>query len=491
MLNAPARDHRIKVTAMKGLLLPNTRTGESPSARSQRQSRLYVLLGGNGSGKSLFMNEIRRLNEENAYGISAVTGGMPGVVTESLKQLMTILADDRHTDDFFTLKSIWEETFPGNKITSAESGLRIRSRSGNDLIPLKTLSRGEKAGLYYIAAVLLAPKDALVLVDSPTLFLHPTAVGVLWDRIERARRDCRFVYDTNDANFASRQNRSTAIWIKDYDAASHSWEYQIITNGDLPDEIFLQMMGSRRPILFTEGDMAHSIDIRLYSTVFPEFTVKPLGSCDKVIESTRTMLSLRSMHHIDSYGLVDRDRRSDEEVGYLRAKHILVPEVAEVENIFLSPGVVETMAEIRGKNSKKVLKAVRQEVMHKFEQMLDDQALQHTRHRMKRDVERKIDARFTCITALELHIKSLIKKLRPREVFDRLRADFRRMLKGGDYEGVLKVFNHKPLLTGSCVSKLLGYSNSDDYISGVISAMKTPDEKAEKLRAEIRKLLNN
>lgn len=473
---------------MKAITLPECVTSNLPMARSRRQGRLFVLLGGNGSGKSLFMNEIRLLNNDNVYAISAVTGGIPGRVTASLRHLMTEIATDEEQSPFETLKTIWEETFPGNRIKVTDGKIRITNRSGKDSISLMTLSRGEKSALYYIAASLLAPKDALILVDSPSLFLHPTAVGPLWDRIERVRRDCRFVYDTNDTNFVARQNRSTAIWIKDYDAASHSWQYQVITNGDLPDEIFLEMMGSRRPVLFTEGDTAHSIDIRLYSMVFPEFTVKPLGSCDKVIESTRTMLSLRTMHHIESYGLVDRDRRSDEEVGYLRAKHILVPEVAEVENIFLSPGVVETMAEIRGKNSKKVLKAVRQEVMHKFEQMLDDQALQHTRHRMKRDVERKIDARFTCITALELHIKSLIKKLRPRDVFDHLRAEFRKMVKGGDYEGVLRVFNHKPILTGSCAPKLLGFSNSDDYINGVVSALKHGDEKSERLREEIRKL---
>ena len=473
---------------MRAIQLPMLRGEELPTARSQRQGRLYVLLGGNGSGKSLFMNEIRRLNDENVYCISAVTGSIPGKVTESLKQLVTNIINNEDPSKFATLKSIWEETFPGNRITASDDKIRIKNRSGKDSIALKMLSRGEKAGLYYIAATLLAPKDGLILVDSPSLFLHPTAVGVLWDRIERARRDCRFVYDTNDTNFLTRQNRTTAIWIKDYDAASHTWDYQVITNGELPDEIFLQMMGSRRPILFTEGDTAHSIDIRLYSMVFPEFTVKPLGSCDKVIESTRTMLSLRTMHHIESYGLVDRDRRSDEEVGYLRAKHILVPEVAEVENIFLSPGVIQTMAEIRGKSGKRILKTVRQEVMHKFEQMLDDQALQHTRHRMKRDVERKIDARFTCITALELHIKSLIKKLRPRDVFDHIRAEFRKMVKGGDYEGVLRVFNHKPILTGSSAPKLLGFSNSDDYINGVVTALKQGDEKSELLREEIRKL---
>ena len=148
------------------------------------------------------------------------------------------------------------------------------------------------------------------------------------------------------------------------------------------------------------------------------------------------------------------------------------------------------MAEIRGRNPKKVLKAVRQEVIHKFEQMLESQALQHTRHRMKRDVERKIDARFTCITALELHIKSLIKKLKPRETYDQLLAEFRRMARSGDYEGVLRVFNHKPMFTGSCVAKALGFSNIDEYVAGVITAMKRGDEPAERLRLEIRKLFS-
>ncbi len=148
------------------------------------------------------------------------------------------------------------------------------------------------------------------------------------------------------------------------------------------------------------------------------------------------------------------------------------------------------MAEIRDRNPKKILKAVRQEVMQKFEQMLENQALQHTRHRMKRDVERKIDARFTCITALELHIKSLIKKLKPRETYDQILAEFRKMSRAGDYERVLRVFNHKPMFTGSCVAKSLGFSNIDDYVSGVIAAMKHKDEKAERLRTEIRKLFS-
>lgn len=413
---------------------------------------------------------------------------MPVKMQSSLKQLAEQLCQEASQHNFGLLKEIWESTFPGNHLNQKEGRLMISNQSAAGLFGIHKLSRGEKAGLYYAAVCLSAPPGALILVDSPALFLHPTAVEGLWERIENARPDCRFVYDTNEAVFASMHSRRLPIWIKDYDASDHSWDYQIITDGEIPDEIFLQMMGSRRPILFTEGDATHSIDIRLYSAVFPEFTVKPLGSCDKVIESTRTMQSLRAMHRIESYGIVDRDRRSEAEVEYLRAKHILVPEVAEVENIFLSAGVIETMAEIRQRNPHKVLKAVRHELIEKFAKMADSQALEHTRHRMKRDVERKIDARFTCITALELHIKSLIKKLRPRETYEQLLADFQKKAKGGDYAGILRVFNHKPAFSGSCAARLLGYNNSDEYIAGVISTLRQPGAHSERLREEIRKL---
>ena len=71
-------------------LPPDTSQGTQP--RQRRPARLYTLLGGNGSGKSLFMIEIARLNSEDAYTVSAVTGGMPGRVTGSLPQLMTVLS---------------------------------------------------------------------------------------------------------------------------------------------------------------------------------------------------------------------------------------------------------------------------------------------------------------------------------------------------------------------------------------------------------------
>ena len=60
------------------------------------------------------------------------------------------------------------------------------------------------------------------------------------------------------------------------------------------------------------------------------------------------------MHHLESRGVVDRDRRTDPEVDYLRRKSVMVPDVAEVENLFLLEGVIKAMAKRRRRNPDKV-----------------------------------------------------------------------------------------------------------------------------------------
>lgn len=83
-----------------------------------------------------------------------------------------------------------------------------------------------------------------------------------------------------------------------------------------------------------------------------------------------------------------------QEVGYLRDKQIMVPDVAEVENIFMLPEVIKIMARKRGRDGAKIMRRVERDVMRMFKRHSEEQALQHVRHKVKRDVECKIDARF-------------------------------------------------------------------------------------------------
>ena len=60
------------------------------------------------------------------------------------------------------------------------------------------------------------------------------------------------------------------------------------------------------------------------------YMVKPMGGCQKVIETTKAFRQLQDFHTLESMGIVDRDRRTQGEIDYLHDQHIFVPDVAEV-----------------------------------------------------------------------------------------------------------------------------------------------------------------
>ena len=147
------------------------------------------------------------------------------------------------------------------------------------------------------------------------------------------------------------------------------------------------------------------------------------------------------------------------------------------------------MARRNGRDKEKIMRRVKKEVIHTFKKKAEQQALQHVRHKVKSDVECKIDGRFSCITALETHLKSLIFTLQPRKHYNRLREEFAVMVRDSDYIGILRVFNHKPMLPDSGVAQLLGYRSKDEYIRGVLQVLEEDGHDSEALRTVIRHCL--
>lgn len=515
---------------MTPLQLPRLTDGRpAPALPASAQ---ISIIGANGSGKTRFMREMARSLDGKAYFLSALDGffpektpsRLPGsidalyeravkekhylrtdamseldklcymLVADEFEEVMKLKSHWRDGNSDFRPKAtrldrvieIWEKIFPGNRILHDAGQLLFSNSGDSDQFSAARLSQGEKAVLYYAAATLYAMPGAVIFIDQPTLFLHPAILNSLWNAIENLRPDCRFVYNSVDVDFVNSRTQNICIWVKSYRARDNSWDYQVLDSPALPEDLFLGLMGSRKPVLFIEGDATHSIDARLYGLVFTDYTVRPLGSCEKVIESTRSFNDLKYLHHLDSHGIVDRDRRTGKEVEYLRRKQIFVPEVAEVENIFLMEEVVAIMARRRGKDPKTVPARVRQNVMREFSRRAEEQALMHVRHIVKREMECRVDGRFTCITAMELHLRSLADKLRPRERYEQLLAQFREMVETGDYQGVLRVFNHKPMLADSDVARLLGFRNKDEYIAGVLAALKGNSRDADALRNAIK-----
>lgn len=381
----------------------------------------------------------------------------------------------------------WQDVFPENHVLREKGGLSF-SRSGeNDTYSQKTLSHGEKAVLFYFGAVLYAPDNGVIFVENPGIFLHNSLLRRLWDTIEGMRPDCRFVYTTHDVDFAASRSENTIVWVRSFDPATVKWDYDLLpSDSGLSEEVYMALIGARRPVLFVEGDATHSIDAKLYPLIFREFNVKSLGSCNKVIEATRAFNDLKAFHHLESRGIVDRDRRDEREVEYLRGKNVFVPEVAEIENILMLEPVIKAVAHFNGKDADKAFALVKQSVVQMFRQELRQQALLHTRHRVKRTVEYRVDGRFTNINALEEHMQNLVNEINPRGLYEEFCRKFWRYVDDDNYAAILQVFNQKTMVPRSNVSQLCGFSGSkESYVQGVLMVLKSESKEADVVRRAV------
>jgi len=495
-----------------------------------------IIVGANGAGKTRFTGALAESLGDKAFTLNALhalfdrhtsTATIPDVllkrvapiVTQALERglsQMTILdlllaqlmhdemvnligyklalADNRQATlrptRLDSVVSLWQDIFPGNRVL-IDSGKILFSR-GIDIstYSAKRLSDGERAVLYYAAAILYAPKESMIFVEEPEIFLHPTLTSSLWNRLEACRNDCVFCYTTHDPEFASSRNGAPVIWVRSYNSANKSWEYDVLpSDKDISQELYRTLIGARKPVMFIEGDSERSIDAKLYPLIFPDFTIRSLGSCNKVIEATRTFNDLSGLHKLDSYGIVDRDRRDKFEVDYLRRKHIMVPDVAEIENMFLLPEVISAMALTAGADPRKILGKVKRSIITLFRSDLKQQALQHTRHKVKRNVEYRVDARFSDIGTLEKHLESLLDEINPRNIYEQFCREFRRYIDEEDYGAILRVFNQKAMLSNSNVASLCGFSNKEQYINGVLNFVRGNSPQAAGVREAIRRCL--
>lgn len=389
----------------------------------------------------------------------------------------------------------WESVFPDNRILLESGQLRFArvDDDGNDRYAPARLSDGEKAVIYYLGVALLAPEGTVMVVDHPSMFLNRAMVGKVWDMVESLRPDLVMVYVTHNLDFmTSRARRGDAVtvWVKRYDASDRQWDYELLPpGGDVSEEVYQAVIGARKPVLFIEGDGVNSIDAKLYPLVFREYTVKSLGSCNKVIESVRTFNDLTALHSMASIGIVDRDRRNEHEVAYLRRRGIMVPDVAEIENILMLEDVVRAVASHYGRDDEKAFARVRRNILKMFSAELEQQALLHTRHRVKVDVEHCIDRKFSDITRLERHLSALVRQVNPREFYNRMCRDFRRMVDDGDYAGVLRVYNRKSMLSESNVAGLCGVPKPDKetYIRAILKILRRGGPDAARITAAIKK----
>ena len=347
------------------------------------------------------------------------------------------------------------------------------------------MSDGERIVFYLIGEVVCTKENSLIIIDEPENHLHKSITKKLWDKIEQERSDCTFVYLTHDIDFAVSRQSAKKIWMKSYDDGE-VWDYEVLDEeSPLPEQLYLEVLGSRKPVLFIEGE-PDSIDYKLYEQIFAEHTVKPLGSCDKVFEATSSFNDLKDFHHIDSFGLIDRDRRTEEQIAHISIKNIWVSKVTEVENFLLLEDIVKIIAKKMGKDEQEVFNNVRQRIIDDFKNNLEREATQYTLHVIKNNFEKKLNPKVDNFSELNDNLITYWEEQDFQEIYNNIQKKFEKIIDDNDYNTVLEVYNNKGLIHISNVALECDLSSKNNaYLNQVLTVLKTNTDDSKRIRESV------
>jgi hypothetical protein len=344
-----------------------------------------------------------------------------------------------------TLAEIWQTVMPQRTLIIADDKVSAETNFGGKYEP-RHMSDGERVSAYLMGQALCAPQDSIIIIDEPEIHLHRAMQALLWDKIEEARADCTFIYITHDLEFAATRTGARKIWLKEFDGEHWLWE-EIQPGPGLPEPLLFQVLGSRRPLLFVEGDET-SYDGAIYTALYRSKLVIPRHSSAKVVEATRSMRELPALHNLSVTGLVDRDRRSDDEVDALRAAGLLVADVAEVENLMCLPEALEAVAtQLRSIDIAKAVAAAKAAVIVEMERAVDDQALA----RALAEIQFRLNGfgpRITNLDASKLgsDLQAHVAGINVVAIVDRCRKLFSDAVDGNDYRAALRFYNCKGII---------------------------------------------
>lgn len=341
---------------------------------------------------------------------------------------------------------LWESVLPSRQLVLSSGAVHVRFRhladsQAPDPYHAKAMSDGERVVFYLLGQCLCAPEGAIVLVDEPEIHLHKAIQDALWNAVEQARPDCTFVYLTHDLAFAADRVGAQKVCLTDYaENDRFSW-FAVAPQQGIPDDVYLEVLGSRKPVLFVEGT-AGSLDLELYQLAFPKFTVKPAGGCTAVVSATKAFSELSDMHHLQCFGLVDRDHLEAGQISAYQRNNIYTPKVAEVENLYLVPELIAAVANQLMLNEHVILERVQRFVIDLFHRELELHAMDVMRQRVALFLGRfssSAEAVTPYVAHLELHLNGIDAK----GLYEEALQQAQDLVTASDYRGILKVFNKK------------------------------------------------
>ncbi len=480
-----------------------------------------VVIGANGSGKTTMADKFKKYLKNNGVVISAQrillipyndTLYNADITANKLKESQVIEKSNREENEFENLRKefslvlrnlLAENIKEGHSYikkskenSEKELGKPIETRldktiklwsslnehlsiecidgmnliaKGPDTAPysVSKMSDGEKTMLYSIAQVLQAPENGFIVIDEPELYLHKTILFKLWDVLESERKDCLFIYLTHDLDFATSRITAKKVWVKSF-IPPENWTIEEIPENEIPKSLLLKLLGSRKNILFCEGGYGKE-DERIYSILFPEFTVVPVGGCINVINYTKAFNKLPNIT-TKAFGIIDSDHYGGR-LDNLKGDNIFCLLVPEIESLLYG----EQFLDFYGKRVLATESNIAKFKSKTIELLKKEKILQASNY-----VSAKIDfflkdsnvPKGNNLQEVEDNFTTFSKKINIKEWYNERLEQIEEVINNNDYKSAIKLFNIK----GGLLPLVKTYFGTDNFKEKAIELLKNDSE---------------
>ena len=229
--------------------------------------------------------------------------------------------------------------------------LLAEHKNADQKYDISQMSDGERNAVIIAASVVTAEPGTIMLIDEPERHLHRSIILPFLSALFDLRKDCAFIISTHEISLPSSDPEASTLVVRScqwQDEESISWEAEIIeANVDLPEDLRQAILGSRKRILFVEGT-SNSLDFQLYNMLFPDISVRPVGSCTDVEKMVKGLRNASDMHHTKAFGLIDRDYREERNAADLSENNIFSLNVYSVESLYYCEESIRAVAKHQG-----------------------------------------------------------------------------------------------------------------------------------------------
>ena len=372
---------------------------------------------------------------------------------------------------------------------SKDEGILARYRDSDVTFSMAQMSDGERNAALIAAHVLTVEPGTVLLIDEPERHLHRSIIEPFLSALFQKRTDCAFVISTHEITLPLANPEARVLIVRSCEWEGEkpiAWDIQVLEkNVDLPEDLKRAILGSRKRILFVEGD-SDSLDLPLYDALFPNLSVVPKGSATDVEKAVKGLRGSDNLHHVEAFGLIDRDDRSDDKVTELEQAGVFALNVYSVESLYYCSDSLNTVAHLQAKSLGKDANAMRETAKKKVLNVLkqDGLAERMAAKRCERRVRNQLLSRLPDWETIKTNNDSPIKVCVPSPFLEELKR-FKNLVANENLDDLVALYPLRESPVFSEISKALELTNKTTYKQTLLTRIRNDATLAENLKQRI------